>query len=252
MLAGSVIRNRIPAMISMTFEAFLASLFPAECQNCGLNLSGAEKTLCGSCLPPLLEHRVSFEDAWQDPAIPHVRSAWASFRYQGPVRTLLQRVKFKHEFYLLEPLSQMAAGLFQAIVSDVHYDALIPMPVDWTRRFARRFNQSEILTQNLARWTRVPAESRLLYKKIHSRPQSGLPSEERRWNLFGAFGIHKPNLVSGKSFLLIDDIVTTGSTASEAAKTLLDHGAKRVDLFALARSVLVSKRSGPPLYKDQA
>lgn len=231
-------------MIPMTFEAFLSSLFPSECQTCGSSLAHAEKTLCVACLNPVSEHRFSFDEAWQDPAIPHIRSAWAAFQYRGPVRTLLQRVKFKHEFYLLEPLTLMAANLFQAVVSDVYYDALVPMPVDWTRRFARRFNQSEILTQNLARWSRVPVESRLLYKKIHSRPQSGLSQEERRWNLFSAFGVHRPSSVSGKSFLLMDDIVTTGSTSSEAAKTLMDHGAKRVDLFTLARSTLHSKRAG--------
>ncbi len=221
----------------------MSSLFPAECQTCGKDLPLREKTLCRACLAPLLEHKVAFQDALQEPAIAHVRSAWAAFRYQGPVRTLLQRLKFKHEFYLIEPLSQMAANLFQAVVSDTRYDALIPMPVDWTRRFARRFNQSEILAQSFAQWSRVPVESRLLYKKIHSRPQSGLSKEERRWNLFGAFGIRNPSHVTGKSFLLIDDIVTTGSSASEAAKTLLDCGAKHVDLFTLARSVLISTKA---------
>ncbi len=227
----------------MTFETFLSSLFPAECQTCGKDLPMREKTLCRACIVPVMEHQVSFQDALQEPAIPHIRSAWAAFRYQGPVRTLLQRVKFKQEFYLLEPLSRMAANLFQAVVSDTQYDAIIPMPVDWTRRFARRFNQSEILAQNLAQWGRVPVESRLLYKKIHSRPQSGLSKEERRWNLFGAFGVRGSAAVSGKSFLLIDDIVTTGSSASEAAQTLLNAGARRVDLFTLARSVLISAKA---------
>jgi len=231
-------------MISFNFEALLASLFPAECQTCGQTLPAHKKTLCAACLAPLSEHRLSFDDAWQEPAIAHIRSSWSAFRYQGPVRALLQRIKFKHEFYLLDPLCQMSAGLFQAIVSDSHYDALIPMPVDWTRRLARRYNQSEILTQSFARWSRVPVETRLLYKKVHSQPQSGLSKEARRWNLFGSFGIHPSKNVFGKSFLLIDDIVTTGNTASEAAKTLMAGGAKRVDFFALSRSVLIHKTLG--------
>jgi competence protein ComFC len=229
-------------MISFNFETFLATLFPAECQTCGKNLASREKTICPACLAPLLEHRISFEESLiSGPS--HVRSAWAAFRYQGQIRTLLQRIKFKHEFYLIEPLSQMAAGLFQAVISDVHYDALIPMPVDWTRRLNRRFNQSEILTQSLAKWGRVPTQNHILYKKIHSHPQSVITKEERMWNLFGAFGVRNQRLVEGKSLLLIDDIITTGSSASEAAKTLLDHGAKRVDLFTLARSILSTKKA---------
>ncbi len=225
----------------MNLETFLTSLFPAECQSCAQPLSSDDKTLCSPCFSHVLEQRISFHDSWQQPPIPHIRNAWAAFHYQGAIRPLLQRVKFKHAFYLLEPLCRISAGLFQAVVSDVHYDALIPMPVDWTRRLERRFNQSEVLAENLARWTHVPVKNSLLFKKIHSRPQSGLSKEMRRWNLFGAFGVRHSHLISGKSFLLIDDIVTTGSSASEAAKTLLAHGAKRVDLFTLAKSVLTSK-----------
>ena len=230
-------------MISLSLEAFLASLFPAECQICKQPLPLHEKTLCSACFSHILEQQVSFHEAWQEQTIPHIRNAWSAFHYKGSIRSLLQRVKFKHEFYLLEPLCRMSAGLFQAIVSDVHYDALIPMPVDWTRRLERRFNQSEILAKSLARWTHVPVKNGVLFKKIHSRPQSGLSKEMRRWNLFGAFGARHSHLVSGKSFLLIDDIITTGSSASEAAKTLLAHGAKRVDLFTLAKSVLISKKN---------
>ena len=232
-------------MIPMNFEAFLESLFPAECQSCGCGLAAKEKNLCPTCFSHILEHRISFQESWQNPALPGIRSAWSAFHYQGKIRTLLQRIKFKREFYLLAPLCHAAAGLFQGIISDVYYDALIPMPVDWTRRLARHFNQSDILAGHLARWGHVPVQNQLLVKRSLSRPQSELSREMRRWNLFGAFKVPQPHRVAGKSFLLIDDIVTTGSSASEAARTLLNRGAKRVDLFTLARSVLISHPARP-------
>ncbi len=230
-------------MSHFNFERLLPIFFPADCQNCRENLPAGEKILCSICINQLTEHRIPFQQSWVEPSIPSIRNAWTAFQYQEIIRDLLQRVKFKHEFYLLQPLSKMAASLFQAIVSDLYYDGLIPMPVHFFRRWNRRFNQSEILAQNLAVWCQTPILPNLLYKKVDTHAQSEMNKEARRWNVFGAFGVRHPEAVQGKSFLLIDDIVTTGSTASEAAQTLLKHGAKRVDLFALAHASVRSQKN---------
>jgi len=236
LLAGSLIRTTITPMILSAFEALLASVFPSECQNCGQTLTPSRTKLCQGCFAHLAEHELAWEDAWYPTPIHSIRSAWSALRYRGPVKDYLQRIKFKHEFYLLEPLAQSASGLFEALTSETDYHAMIPMPIDLPGRWNRRFNQTEVLASCLRSAKKIPIWSHILYKRWGFRSQHGLSKEERKWNLFGAFGVKQAHFVRGKTFLLIDDIVTTGATASEAARLLLNHGAKQVDLFTLARS----------------
>lgn len=223
-------------MILTAFEALVASVFPAECQGCGKPLIPSQSKLCQGCFTHLSEHDFSWQNAWHPDTLPGIRCAWSALPYRGIVQDYLRRIKFKHEFYLLDLLVLRARPLFNAITSESRYDAVIPMPIDFPGRWNRRYNQTEILASSLCREKKVPIWSKILYKRWGFRSQHGLGKEERKWNLFGAFGTKHPRLIRGKSFLLIDDIITTGATASEAARTLLNQGAKQVDLFTLARS----------------
>ncbi|HRK61885.1 MAG TPA: phosphoribosyltransferase family protein [Candidatus Omnitrophota bacterium] len=223
-------------MILSAFEALLASVFPSECQDCGQALTPPQNKLCQGCYAHLAEYELAWEDAWYPSPIQGIRSAWSALRYRGPVKDYLQRIKFKHEFYLLEALTQRTSKLFEAVTSETDYHAMIPMPIDFPGRWNRRFNQTEVIASYLCRAKKVPICANTIYKRWGFRPQHGLNKEERKWNLFGAFGVKSARAVRGKTFLLIDDIVTTGATASEAARLLLNHGAKQVDLFTLARS----------------
>ncbi len=223
-------------MILTAFEALLASVFPSECQGCGKTQSPSPGNLCQGCFTLLAEQEFAWEDRWHPAPIAGIRSAWSALRYWGAVKDLLLRIKFKHEFYLLEALALRSSGLFEAVLAETDYDAVIPMPIDFPGRWSRRFNQTEILADYFCRGGKAPVQTGILSKRWGFSPQHGLSKEERKWNLFGAFNIKHPGRVRGKTFLLLDDIITTGATASEAARLLLKHGAKQVDLFTLARS----------------
>ncbi len=223
-------------MISNLLEPLWAALFPAECQICSKSLPATCRVLCRDCKPHLTEQAIPPHDALTQPSLPSVRQAWSAYHYQGQVRELLRRVKFHREFYLLDPLAEQARGLLRGITADETYDALIPIPTDWMRRLNRRFNQTEVLAQYWAKETGIRLDASLLKKRVSSHPQTGLSAENRKWNLYGSFKIRAHADIQEKSFLLIDDIVTTGATASEAARTLLANGARSVDLFTLARS----------------
>lgn len=136
----------------------------------------------------------------------------------------------------METLAQAAFPIWNAVLSEVSYDAVIPMPIDWPGRLNRRYNQTEVLADYLNSQKKFPLEKNILRKIWGRRSQSGLNQAARQWNLFGAFHVKNSRVISGKKILLIDDMITTGATAEEAARLLSKHGALHVDLFTLARS----------------
>jgi ComF family protein len=111
---------------------------------------------------------------------------------------------------------------------------VVPVPLHWRRRLSRRYNQSDALAQRIARRLGVPCASGHL-RRVQATPfQTRQTPAQRRENLrkvFRAYG-----RLDGKRVLLVDDVLTTGSTASEAAKVLKKQGAARVIVAVLARS----------------
>ena len=115
-------------------------------------------------------------------------------------------------------------------------DALVPVPLHWSRTLRRGFNPAAELAVPLAK----SMQCRLLLSPLRRNratvAQSGLDAAERRKNLRGAFRWHSPS-PPPQHVVLIDDVVTTGATATECARVLLRSGAKRVDVWAIARAV---------------
>ena len=112
------------------------------------------------------------------------------------------------------------------------FDAIVPVPLHWMRRWQRGFNQSALLAQILSRRRGIPMRNAL--RRTHStRTQAGLSNHARRENVARAF---RARGVDGQRLLLIDDVMTTGSTAAACARALKRAGARRVTLLTLARA----------------
>jgi ComF family protein len=108
------------------------------------------------------------------------------------------------------------------------------MPLHWRRRWQRGFNQSELLAREIARRWNVPL-CRLVRRQRATSPQAGLTSAERRKNVLGAFAVKNTARLNGMRLLLVDDVLTTGATASACARALKRAGAAHVTFLALAR-----------------
>jgi ComF family protein len=113
-------------------------------------------------------------------------------------------------------------------------DVLVPVPMYRKKQRRRGYNQAQVLTQALSRQTGIPSENNLLLRVKNTKPQSALGPADREQNVKDAFALGKKKKTSAKSFLLIDDIYTTGETLSACAKVLLDNGAARVRGLTLA------------------
>ncbi len=218
-------------------EAFIRLFFPAVCEVCRATLDLEEKILCRQCAGDLDTIAWPMEKALVDERFEHINHVWTVYAYDSPIRELLHGVKYSRKDYLLKACHERALRLAQAITSDYWYDAILPIPIDRLKLVQRHFNQAEILATMLKPWITPPVERSLLVKHRSIPSQTSLSQQERAINIYGAFKLKHPSKIRGRSFLLLDDVLTTGATANEAARLLKLHGAKRVDFLALARTV---------------
>jgi ComF family protein len=151
--------------------------------------------------------------------------------YEGVLRKLIHQFKYSGIRPLAHPLGEM---LSSALPREERFDAVVPVPLHWRRQWGRAFNQSELLAEELSRRTGLPM-MRALRRVRSTATQAGLTNAARRRNVTGAFACMRAATVKGKSILLIDDVMTTGSTAAACAVVLKRAGVKKVALLTLAR-----------------
>lgn len=202
-------------------ELLASWVYPTKCCLCDML---DDSHLCSIC-------RDAFEPRAQRVARaygPADLSYWAAiFAYDGRAAQAVQRLKYNRATALAGPLSNL---LFEAAEAEalLDVDLIVPVPIHWSRRCLRGFNQSDLLAEAfpknlLARWP---------VRRIRAtRPQVGLSHDERTSNLKGAFRASPK--VAGKRVLLIDDVLTSGQTARECASALKAAGATEVGALAL-------------------
>lgn len=185
-----------------------------RCQRCAIVLP-AGQAVCGACL--------------RDP--PPYGAAIAAVDYDHPWSALIVRFKF-HGGVELAPL--FATLLRGAARSDALPDLLLPAPLSDARLRERGFNQA----WEIARRIGPRADARLLLRIRETPHQLELPPQRRAANVRGAFAVEplRRAELAGLSVALVDDVLTTGATAAEMARTLLEAGASRVHLWVLART----------------
>jgi ComF family protein len=158
-------------------------------------------------------------------------AAYSFGAYQDTLRKLIHLFKYGRIRPLARPLGALLGA---SIPSGETFDAIVPMPLHWWRRWRRGFNQSELLAQEIARRCGV-AVVEAVRRKRPTAPQAGLSNSGRRENVAGAFEVRRPERVRGLRVALVDDVLTTGATANACAAALKRAGAKRVTLLVLAR-----------------
>jgi ComF family protein len=149
--------------------------------------------------------------------------------YAGLLREAVLRMKKPHGEPFAEAFSALVAPHLRDRLQGHKADLVIPVPLHWMRRMRRGYNQSELLARALAAMLRLPLSTRVLRRTKHLKDQKELLPEERRSNVRGAFAPRRPGRpLQGRSVFLVDDVLTTGATAHEAARALQTLGARTV------------------------
>ena len=155
--------------------------------------------------------------------------------YDGKLRDAVLRMKFLAGEGLADLLGRTFAECRGEALRAAEVDLVTPVPLHWWRKWTRGYNQSEAVARELAAALKAPFMPRLL-QRTRWTPQQVQPTREaRRENVKGAFRVSRSARLTGKTVLLVDDVMTTGSTLGEAARMLCNAGADRVVVAVLAR-----------------
>jgi len=165
---------------------------------------------------------------WFDKAI-------AVMRFRGVVRTAIHSFKYSRQMYWRRVLQQWITETAPDYPELSQIDMLLPVPLHSVRQRERGFNQAGILAEALGCSIQRECAIKILRRTRPTETQTHLDREERMQNLNGAFQIFNPQRILGKRVLLVDDVLTTGSTLSECARVLKKAGATSVLVFTLAR-----------------
>ncbi len=232
----------------MTVSSFTASLVnrildPRLCPSCQHPLTGTHK-FCPACYQRLLNvinpcqlcglENHSNDDicaaCLYDP--PRWQAMIAPWQYRGLTRDLLLQLKFSESLYLAHSLVSTIAGHFDR--SSNHPEALLPVPLHRNRLFERGFNQAFEITRILSSQLGIKLDYKTLTRIRDTEAQAGLSASKREKNILKAFECAPTNY---RHVALVDDIITTGSTANEITKTLHRAGVETVEIWGLARVV---------------
>ncbi|WES34475.1 ComF family protein [Ruminiclostridium papyrosolvens DSM 2782] len=149
-------------------------------------------------------------------------------RYSGSLKETLRRFKFSNKSSYYRALGKLLALKIQNTKQLDSFDVIVPVPLHKSRQKHRGYNQAELMAEQIAKILKIPCEKNLLIKSVATNSQSMLKRTERLLNLEDAFMAVNDGLIADKNILLIDDIVTTGSTVNQCCKALKQAGAEKV------------------------
>jgi ComF family protein len=188
------------------------------CGACGLPLQATEMDTCAACLA-------------RPPRIARTRAAVA---YDDLSRDLAIRLKYGRKVAIARTMARYMAPLIQHDGGDL---VLVPVPLHRMRLWNRGFNQSMLVARELSRRLQISIDPFLLRRTKRTPPLKGMSPLQRRKAVAGAFKVVDTAAVAGKTVILIDDVLTSGSTAEACARALQRAGAARVELVSWARVV---------------
>ena len=223
------------------------ALLPPTCALCGAPGAGG-RDLCTGCAAALPYNRHVCPRCALPVAIPLTADtlcgtcqrrpppfarAIAAFRYETPIPTLMGGIKFHGRLNHARLLGQLLADAIQEYAPPMP-QVLIPVPLHPARLAARGFNQSLEIARVVARVLDLPVASHCCRRVRRTPPQTGLDEPARRRNIRGAFVAQPP--LPWRHVVILDDVVTTGSTVGELALALRRAGAESVAVWAVART----------------
>lgn len=204
-----------PLAVCSYCVSMITPIGPA-CEKCAYPLPEGSHLICGHCI--------------KKP--PHFDKTFIAYTFEEPLRGLLHQFKYHNGLYLCSFLCHL---MLKAVEKNTHFgECLIPVPMHPKRLKQRGFNQAAVLTTSLAKQLKIPFDLYSCQKIINTAPQASLDGNQRQKNLLNAFSISP---LPYQHIVLIDDLLTTGSTANELAASLKKSGVARVDVWCCARTI---------------
>lgn len=225
------------------WDDVLSLLFPRICYACGNHLMRNEKLICTECyvLIPRTNYHLENENQvaqlfWGRCRIERA-AAFSFYNRDSRIRKLIHNLKYKGIKEIGPELGRIYGYslLKSEFLSGI--DVIIPVPLHSTRTRIRGFNQSELICEGLSEVTGIPVDKESLRRITVTATQTRKSRYERWVNVEGIFNLTDPSVIAGKHVLLVDDVITTGSTLESCVNELLKADGVRVSVVALAVAV---------------
>jgi ComF family protein len=252
LLIKTVSPDAAPSLVRKFCTGLFSLIFPDDCRICGQPLRQVSRIpVCRACLakpePLVAEYfcvqcRAPFRNAFPldeqglcglcRRGVRGFDAAYSFGFYEDELRELIHMFKYGRVQTLAKPLGRFLA---LALPREESFDAIVPMPLHWRKRWQRGFNQADLLAREISRRTHTPVKNALRRVRF-TAAQAGLTNAKRRLNVSGAFRPKREHALRGQRVLLVDDVMTTGATAASCARALKMAGARHVVLLTLARA----------------
>ena len=218
----------------MNFDFLADIFFPPACAHCDAAVS--KGTLCDKCRATIVPSRSFVRVACDNPRFSYLLGSAASYGCPA-LKSLVHALKFRGIRSAALPLAELLIECAVRMPLDLRDFIVIPVPLSKRRRRGRGFNQSEKIAVPFAAHFRLPVAAGLLVRARHTSPQSDAASvAERMKNIRDCFAVRDPSSLAGRKVLLVDDVITSGATFFEAARTLHAAGARSIVALAVARA----------------
>ncbi len=219
---------------------FLRWIFPPECLLCQSNDMEVLNQVCPKCWASLPRNTdAEMSGLWlsrEKIETIHIAQFFAFFQFDGGIQHIIHELKYSGRTRVAKEIVQSLTGDLSTTFQKIEFDELIPVPLHSKKLRERGFNQSELIAVELSTVLDRPMRSDLLKRVRHTESQTLLTAEERLRNVSNAFEVSSIENAKNKTLLLVDDLITTGSTFNECAETLLNAGANNVYALAVARA----------------
>lgn len=221
----------------MSFVKSISNLlFPEEdiCSFCRENRTYSTNYICTNCMG-----LVEFVNREIDLNLPHIESIYYSVLYNRFIREKVHAFKFQGNNYLYKPFGEMLIDTIREKDIQNKIEAITFVPIHRRKKALRGYNQSELLGTYVAKKLDIPLLNAHLFKAKWTLEQNKLNKLERKNNLKNSFKTRNIEDFKDKEILLIDDIITTGTTMEECGRILVENGAKKIYGLALTSSIKI-------------
>ena len=216
-------------------DSIVNIVYPPKCIFCQKLLDhNAALYICSACYTklPLIDNKVLKTSL--DAEVNYCDGVISVFEYTGMVKESLIRFKFFNKPGYYRTYARLLADKIGKITDAKNYQMVLSVPLHKHKEFSRGYNQARLISKALSRTLRLRECSYLLKRDRYTEAQSLLDKQKRNQNVKGAFAVTSPKKVKGKSILLVDDILTTGSTLEECSRVLKQAGAEKVFAVVVA------------------
>lgn len=220
--------HQLKSGLKLIFNLF----FPKACVSCNKRLDFSENILCNDCYNHLILLKKHISNEWEIEEICFDK-VYSCFFYDDVVRDLVHCFKYQEYKHLAQFIAEIMKDNLQ-LNHRFSYDFVIPVPLHHIKKKERGYNQAELLTGCLSKLYNLNFNNKLIYRNRYTETQTLKTHSERKHNMENAFSINKKIKTEGKKILIIDDVITTGSTVNTIARMLKHNGAKTVDIMTFA------------------